>query len=64
MEENNYRSVKQPGNSTQSDEEDFDSRRDRYYDWEERRGMARDTWDAMTDGMYEGYDCDYDFLGF
>lgn len=39
-----------------------------YYDGSDYNDYMRDTWDAMTDGMYgdmpEGFDGDYDFLGF
>lgn len=37
------------------------------YDYYDEPDYARDTWDAMTDGMYgdmpDGFDGDYDFLG-
>lgn len=40
---------------------------DRDYDYYDEPDYARDTWDAMTDGMYgnmpDGFDGDYDFLG-
>lgn len=38
-----------------------------YQDYGDKPDYARDTWDAMTDGMYgdmpDGFDGDYDFLG-
>lgn len=48
----------------------FEGDDDDYYDDEGDDGYdyKRDTWDAMTDGMYgdmpDGFDGDYDFLGF
>lgn len=40
---------------------------DNFQDYEDAPDYARDTWDAMTDGMYDdmpdGFDGDYDFLG-
>lgn len=40
---------------------------DHDYDYYDEPDYARDTWDAMTDGMYgdmpDGFDGDYDFLG-
>ena len=38
-------------------------------EWYDRRNQERDNWDAMTDGMYgdypdEGYDGDYESIGF
>lgn len=40
---------------------------DNFQDYEDEPDYARDTWNAMTDGMYgdmpDGFDGDYDFLG-
>lgn len=37
------------------------------YSYDDDNDYMRDSWDAMTDGMYgdmtEGFDGDYDFLG-
>lgn len=39
-----------------------------YDDYPDYGQKERDTWDAMTDGQYgdmpDGFDGDYDFLGF
>ena len=44
----------------------YDSPNDGYYDDDDHDYM-RDSWDAMTDGMYgdmpDGFDGDFDFLG-
>lgn len=41
---------------------------DNYKDYEDEPDYRRDTWDAMTDGMYgdmpDGFDGDYSFLGY
>ena len=41
---------------------------DRYDDRPSYRELMEDTWDAMTDGQYgnmpEGFDGDFDFLGY
>lgn len=47
----------------EDDNDDFPNRYDSDYDY-----YMRDTWDAMTDGQYgdmpEGFDGDFDFLGY
>ena len=55
------------------DDEEWDDAEDDYaydsYDrYDDDNDWMRDTWDAMTDGQYgdmpEGFDGDFDFLGF
>ena len=54
-------------NSDYSYDHDYDYSYDHDYDYYDEPDYARDTWDAMTDGMYgdmpDGFDGDYDFLG-
>ena len=44
-----------------------DMKPEEYYSYDDDNDYMRDSWDAMTDGMYgdmtEGFDGDYDFLG-
>lgn len=52
-------------NLIDNEDEDED---DSYYSESEQEDYMRDTWDAMTNGMYgdmpEGFDGDFDFLGY
>ncbi len=49
------------------EEENYDYGRDYYDDYDQNDWMS-DTWDAMTDGMYgdmpEGFNGDFDWLGY
>ena len=51
--------------NNECEDENFDYGYD-YYDYD-RNDWMEDTWDAMTDGMYgdmpEGFDGDFDWLG-
>ena len=53
--------------NNECEDENYDYSRD-YYDDYDRNDWMEDTWDAMTDGMYgdmpEGFDGDFDWLGY